>query len=162
AVASELATMVAPAASTQGAAFERLVFNAKNPFGLSASQATLPFSGTGRGLSVAAGQALPRLNLPRVTVLTGPDTCSASESVVNGVRGIGVRVDLIGGATCGKPYGFYPQDNCGTTYFAIQFQGVNAQGFGDYGDGLAPTCTVADDFDHALGDAAEARLAAAL
>jgi hypothetical protein len=39
---------------------------------------------------------------------------------------------------------------------------VNAQGFGDYGDGLAPTCTVADDFDHALGDAAEARLAAAL
>ncbi|MDM0121390.1 S41 family peptidase [Variovorax arabinosiphilus] len=162
AVASELATMVAPAASTQGAAFERLVFNAKNPFHLSASQSTLPFYATGRGLSVTAGQALPRLNLPRVTVLTGPDTCSASESVVNGLRGVGVTVHLIGGATCGKPYGFYPEDNCGTTYFAIQFQGVNAQGFGDYGDGLVPTCTVADDFDHALGDAAEARLAAAL
>lgn len=162
AVASELATMVAPAASTQGAVFERLVFNAKNPFHLSASQSTLPFLETGRGLSVATGQILPRLNLPRVTVLTGPDTCSASESVVNGLRGVGVTVNLIGGATCGKPYGFYPEDNCGTTYFAIQFQGVNAQGFGDYGDGLASTCTVADDFDHALGDAAEARLAAAL
>lgn len=162
AVASELATMVAPAASTQGAAFERLVFNAKNPFRLSASQSTLPFYATGRGLSVATGQALPRLNLPRVTVLSGPDTCSASESVVNGLRGVGVTVNLIGGATCGKPYGFYPEDNCGTTYFAIQFQGVNAQGFGDYGDGLAPTCTVADDFEHALGDPAEARLAAAL
>lgn len=162
AVASELATMVAPAASTQGAAFERLVFNAKNPFGLSASQSTLPFYASGRGLSVPAGQALPRLNLPRVTVLTGPDTCSASESVVNGLRGVGVTVHLIGGATCGKPYGFYPEDNCGTTYFAIQFQGVNAQGVGDYGDGLAPTCTVADDFEHALGDANEGRLAAAL
>ena len=64
--------------------------------------------------------------------------------------------------TCGKPYGFFPQDNCGITYFSIQFQGVNQQGFGDYGDGFAPTCAVADDFGHALGDPAEARLAAAL
>ena len=42
-----------------------------------------------------------------------------------------VEVVLIGANTCGKPYGFYPQDNCGTTYFAIQFQGVNAKGQGD-------------------------------
>ena len=62
-----------------------------------------------------------------MTVLTGPDTCSASESVINGLRGVDVEVNLIGGPTCGKPYGFYPQDNCGTTYFAIQFQGVNAR-----------------------------------
>lgn len=162
AIASELATMIAPVASTQGAPFERLRFNGKNPFGYSTAQSTLPFYDTGRGFSVAAGQALPRLGLSRVTVLSGPDTCSASESVVNGLRGVGVTVDLIGAGTCGKPYGFYPQANCGTTYFAIQFQGVNAQGFGDYGDGLAPTCTVADDFDHALGDASEGRLAAAL
>ena len=73
-----------------------------------------------------------------------------------------MTVNLIGGTTCGKPYGFFPQDNCGTTYFAIQFQGVNQQGFGDYGDGFAPTCAVADDFGHALGDPAEGRLAAAL
>ena len=89
-------------------------------------------------------------------MLAGPDTCSASESVVNSLRGVGVTVNLVGGATCGKPYGFFPQDNCGTTYFAIQFQGVNQQGFGDYGDGFAPTCAVADDFGHALGDPAEA------
>jgi hypothetical protein len=95
-------------------------------------------------------------------VLAGPDTCSASESVVNSLRGIGVSVNLVGGTTCGKPYGFFPQDNCGTTYFAIQFQGVNHQGFGDYSDGFAPNCAVADDFGHALGDPAEARLAAAL
>jgi carboxyl-terminal processing protease len=73
-----------------------------------------------------------------------------------------VQVNLIGNTTCGKPYGFIPQDNCGTTYFAIQFKGVNNQGAGDYADGIAPTCVVADDFSRPLGDPAEGRLAAAL
>jgi hypothetical protein len=82
----------------------------------------------------------------------------------------------IGSVTCGKPYGFYDQPNCGTTYFSIQFRGVNAKGFGDYTDGFFPAnsttkgavdatlpgCSVADDFSHALGDANEGRLAAAL
>jgi hypothetical protein len=161
-VASELASMVSSGATTTGAVFERLIFNSKNPFRLLPAQATVPFHTTSRGFSTPAGQPLPRLGLSRVTVLAGPDTCSASESVVNSLRGVGVAVNLVGGTTCGKPYGFFPQDNCGTTYFAIQFQGVNNQGFGDYGDGFAPTCAVADDFDHALGDPAEARLAAAL
>jgi hypothetical protein len=105
---------------------------------------------------------LPQLGLSRVTVLSGPDTCSASESVVNSLRGIGITVDLVGGGTCGKPYGFTPQDNCGTSYYAIQFQGVNDKGFGDYGDGFRPTCAVVDDFTHELGDPKEARLAVAL
>ncbi|SEB23153.1 C-terminal processing protease CtpA/Prc, contains a PDZ domain [Variovorax sp. YR216] len=161
-VASELAYMVASPAATNGTVFERMQFSSKNPFHVTTAQATLPFYSTSRGYSTPAGQALPQLGLSRVTVLTGPDTCSASESVINSLRGVGVTVNLVGGATCGKPYGFFPQDNCGTTYFAIQFQGVNQQGFGDYGDGFAPTCAVADDFDHALGDPAEGRLAAAL
>lgn len=161
-IASELAFMIASPAATTGTVFERLQFNNKNPFGFTPAQATVPFYATTRGFSTSAGQALPQLGLSRVTVLAGPDMCSASESVVNSLRGVGVTVNLIGGATCGKPYGFFPQDNCGTTYFAIQFQGVNQQGFGDYGDGFTPTCAVADDFGHALGDPTEARLAAAL
>ena len=156
-IASRLAAMVSSSGATSGKTFERLVFNDKNPFRLTAAQSIIPFYGTSR-----TGAPLPRLGLSQVTVLVGPDTCSASESVVNSLRGVGIAVNLVGGATCGKPYGFLPQDNCGTTYFAIQFQGVNNQGFGDYGDGFAPTCAVADDFDHALGDPAEARLAAAL
>jgi hypothetical protein len=118
--------------------------------------------------------ALPAVNLSRVFVLTGADTCSASEAIINGLRGVGMNVIQIGNTTCGKPYGFYPQDNCGTTYFSIQFQGVNDAGFGSYADGFSPMtnsngvgvqvpgCTVADDFNHALGDPAENRLAAAL
>lgn len=160
-IASELASMIAPTGSTAGQTFERLVYNRKNPFGTSDAASRVPFYATAQ-YGPRSGSPLPRLNLPRVLVLAGGDTCSASESVVNGLRGIGVNVALVGGATCGKPYGFYPQDNCGTTYFAIQFQGVNAKGQGDYADGFAPTCSVADDFSHALGDPAEGRLAAAL
>jgi hypothetical protein len=93
---------------------------------------------------------------------------------MNGLRGVNVQVIQVGSTTCGKPYGFYPQDNCGTTYFSIQFQGVNAMGEGDYPDGFAAQnqtginsiklagCSVADDFTHALGDESEGRLAATL
>jgi carboxyl-terminal processing protease len=160
-IASELAYMVAAPGKTRAPPSSAAV-QRKNPFGARSHRVVVPFLHTGRGYSVPPASRCPRSASARVTVLTGPDTCSASESVVNGLRGVGVTVNLIGGATCGKPYGFYPQDNCGTTYFAIQFQGVNAKGFGDYGDGFAPTCTVADDFDHQLGDKNEARLAAAL
>jgi hypothetical protein len=109
--------------------------------------------------------------MPRVFVLTGPGTCSASESVMNGLAGVDVQVIQIGAPTCGKPYGFIPEDNCGVTYFSINFQGVNAKGFGDYADGFVPGattgagfpgCVVPDDLGHAPGDPAEARLAMAL
>jgi len=161
-VAAELAYMVAGPGPTTGKTFERLVTNRKNPYGLTDEESRFPFQATAVGYSMPPGKALPNLGLSKVTVLSGPDTCSASESVVNGLRGVGIKVDLIGATTCGKPYGFFPTDNCGTTYLAINFQGVNEQGVGDYGDGMAPTCSVADDFGHPLGDKNEARLAAAL
>ena len=66
---------------------------------------------------------MPALDLERVFVLTTASTCSASEAIINSLRGINVEVIQIGSTTCGKPYGFYPQDNCGTTYFTIQFAG---------------------------------------
>nr|WP_314546655.1 S41 family peptidase [uncultured Massilia sp.] len=159
-VASELAYMVAgPSSANQ--VFERLNYNDKR-----APEAPLLFRNTAYGFPAPnpaqAGQALPYLGLKHVTVLTTADTCSASETVINGLRGIDVQVDVIGGQTCGKPYGFTPVDNCGTTYFSIEFAGVNAKGFGDFADGFAPTCTVADDLSHAVGDPAEGMLAAAL
>ena len=161
-IASELAYMIAGPVPTQNKTFEQLQFNDKNPFGYTLAQRTTPFHATALGFSATEGQTLPYLGLNRVYVLAGGDTCSASEAVVNGLRGVGVNVVLVGDTTCGKPYGFYPQDNCNTTYFTIQFQGVNQAGFGDYADGFAPTCPVSDDFSHQLGDPAEARLAVAL
>jgi carboxyl-terminal processing protease len=176
-LASELAFMIAGPGLTTGKTFELLQFNDKHPTRDPVTGeviAPLPFHSTTLGFGSTQGQALPTLNLARVFVLTGSGTCSASESIINSLRGIGVDVIQVGSTTCGKPYGFYPQDNCGTTYFSIEFKGVNAQGFGDYTDGFSPSntqlnvgtplpgCSVADDFHHALGDELEGRLAVAL
>lgn len=68
----------------------------------------------------------------------------------------------MGDTTCGKPYGFFAADNCGTTYFAIQFVGVNDLGLGNYSDGFAANCAATDDFRKPLGDPAEGQLATAL
>jgi carboxyl-terminal processing protease len=176
-IASELAYMIA-GVNTSGHFFEQTQFNSKYPTVDPVTGQALtptPFHTVSQGFSGASNVALPTLNLSTVYVLTGSDTCSASESVINGLRGAGVTVVQIGSTTCGKPYGFYPQDNCGTTYFSIEFKGINDAGFGDYSDGfspmnttaalkgvLLPGCSVADDFVHALGDPMEARLAAAL
>ncbi|MGZ5236223.1 MAG: S41 family peptidase [Caldimonas sp.] len=161
-IASELAYMIAGPTNTAGKYFERVDYNDRDPFHQSLAQRTTDFHSTGQNFTVSSNQALPFLGLNRVFVLTSPDTCSASEAIVNGLRGAGVTVNLIGGTTCGKPYGFFPKDNCGTTYFAIQFQGFNNAGFGDYADGFTPTCAVPDDFSRALGDPLENQLEVAL
>jgi hypothetical protein len=176
-IASEVAYMIAGPTATTAKTFEMTTFNGKHPTVDPVTGAVItpvPFHATSQGFSGPSGVALPTLNLTRVAVLVGANTCSASESIINSLMGVGVQVFLIGGTTCGKPYGFYPQDNCGTTYFSIEFKGVNQLGFGDYPDGFSPAnatgavgvqvrgCAVADDFSHALGDSSENRLAAAL
>ena len=97
----------------------------------------------------------------RVYVLTGPRTCSASEQVINGLRGVGVQVVAIGDTTCGKPVGFLPTSACGTTYSAVNFESVNDRNEGRYFDGFAPTCAVAEDFTQELGSDTDPLLLAA-
>jgi carboxyl-terminal processing protease len=145
-----------------GKVFERLQFNDKRQ-ALSDSE-VMNFAGAVQfgEMQYPQGTPLSRLGLPRVYVLATGSTCSASESVINSLRGVGIEVVLVGQATCGKPYGFSRKDNCGIAYFPIEFQGVNDKGFGDYASGFAPTCAVQDDFDHALGDTAERLLTTAL
>ena len=177
AIASQVAYMVAGSAATAGQTFEKYTFNDKHP---SINPVTgnaltpVPFINTTLGFSTTAGLPLPTLDLRRVYVLTGAGTCSASESIINSLRGVNVDVIQIGSTTCGKPYGFYPADHCGTTYFTVEFKGVNALGFGDYTDGFSPNntpvvggtrgsgCSVADDFSYGLGDPNEGRFATAL
>ena len=160
-IAAETAFMIAGNARTAGKNFEITKSNDKKPFGPDDAEA---FYNVGSGYTggVATGQALPSLNLRRVFVLTSAGSCSASEALINGLRGIDVEVILIGGQTCGKPYGFFATSNCGTTNYSIQFTGVNNKGAGDYIDGFAPTCAASDDLTKQLGDPVERQLAAAL
>jgi len=178
ALASQFAYMVAGDNTTNNRTFENTMFNDKYT-------STNPVTGTGLSPTPFydkkidyvtykfTSQNLPSINLQRVFVLTTGSTCSASEAFMNGLRGIDIDVIQIGNKTCGKPYGFYPQDNCGNTYFTIQFKGVNAKGFGEYSDGFVPKespqlesevkgCNVADDYSKPLGDTSEGMLSAAL
>lgn len=178
ALASQLGYMLAGPQVIQNRIFEKTVFNDKysntNPVTGEALTA-MPF--INQVIDYAKGQytnqLLPNLSLRRLFILTTDDTCSASEALINGLRGVDMELVLIGGKTCGKPYGFYPTDNCGTTYFTIQFSGVNAKNFGDFADGFRPTanpiyqadvkgCAVADDFSKAIGDSKERLLSTAL
>jgi carboxyl-terminal processing protease len=171
-IASELSYMIAGPARASGQTFEKIIFNDKHT-------ATDPVTGeslapTPFHSSSSTGASLPSVNANRLFVLTSGDTCSASEAIINGLRGIDMPVVQIGTTTCGKPYGFYPFDNCGTTYFSIQFQGVNAKNFGSYADGFSPSntvndrgepvpgCAVVEDFQHQLGNANEKLLSVAI
>ncbi len=177
-IASQLAYMIGGSNISNLAVFENMRFNNKST--LTNPVTGLPLRPTpfidrtlGYDDALPAGWPLPRLNLPRVFIITGSNTCSASESIINGLRGVGIEVIQIGSKTCGKPYGFYPQDNCGMTYFTIQFMAVNAEGFGEYPDGFTPSnagglgvkipgCSVMDDYEHSLGDPDELRFLTAL
>ena len=123
---------------------------------------SLPFAGAFKDENGTVYR-LPYLGLPRLFILTSPSTCSASELIINSLRGIDIEVILVGSATCGKYYGFVSTDNCGTTYSTIQLRVVNNRGVADYDDGFPPTCSVADnDYDHPLGDPEESLLKTAL
>lgn len=151
-IASRLAFMIAGPHATMSKSFETIISNGKF-----FSPEILPF------LHVSTDNLLlPNLNLQRVFVLTGPNTCSASESIINGLRGVDVEVVLIGATTCGKPYGSIPKDNCGITYSIIQIRGVNDKGFGSFEDGFQPTCRARDDIRYPLGDPRESILRTAL
>ena len=170
ALSAQLAYMIAGDVNTQNSTYYTLKYNGK-------WDTDSPIAFYNRAIDWDAGtftnQALPTVSLNKVYVLSSGSTCSASEALVNGLRGIDLDVVLIGGQTCGKPYGFVPTDNCGTTYFTIQFSGINNKGFGEYADGFIPTptpnyasdvqgCQIGDDLTRPLGDRSEGMFSAAL
>lgn len=167
-IAAELASMIAGPDATNNRIVGRLNFNDKH------SSLPIPFLTKTPSFSETPDVELPNLDLTRVFVITGSNTCSASEALMNSLRGVDLDVIQIGATTCGKPYGFSPEENCSTTYFSINFEIVNAKGFGGYSDGFTPVnevggigekisgCYEADDLLHQLGDISEKRLKMAL
>lgn len=90
------------------------------------------------GISLAGGD----LGLKHIYCLVTNTTASASELVINALRGIDVEVTLIGQTTMGKNVGMEPisvvADGEYYDFAPITFQTFNAKGFGDYGGGFVP------------------------
>jgi hypothetical protein len=140
----------------QGKVFEKLLFNSKHQGDSDNPANNFVFSNLDR-----TGNLLPQLGLARLFVLTGPITCSASESIINGLLPH-MEVVRIGWTTCGKPYAFRQANFDEDSFFAIDSEGVNSTGTGDYKSGFAPTCQVSEDVSQPLGDAGEALLHSAI
>ncbi len=103
-----------------------------------------------------------RLGMTRVVVLAGRRTCSASEQVVNALRGVGIDTVLVGEASCGKPVGSNPVTACTRSWSPITFESVNERGEGRYWDGFAPDCAVAESYAGPMDARGDALLDTAL
>lgn len=88
------------------------------------------------------------LGLSRVYLLVTADTSSASEALINGLRGLGIEVRLVGETTDGKNVGMevysWKEEEYTYEYGPISFYVVNGEGFGGYGDGFDPDVEESD------------------
>jgi len=125
-ISSQLAYMIAGKTATDGKLFYKAAYNDKR----TKDNYTYPFFPYALTSSYYLDykRPLPTLDLKRVTILVDHGTASASEALINGLRGVGVQVNLIGNTTHGKPYGFAAQGNCGRTYFAVNLRGRTMRG----------------------------------
>ena len=106
-------------------------------------------------------QPLNALTLDRLVVITTRSSASASELVINALRPF-MPVLVVGDRTYGKPVGQYAIPFCDKVLAPVSFTVRNANGEGDYFDGIAPTCPAPDDLDHGLGDPQEGSLREAI
>jgi carboxyl-terminal processing protease len=111
-----------------------------------------------RRLMFEAPQAV---DVPRVVFLVTGRTASASEQVINGLKPY-LDVQVVGSRTLGKPVGADSWTHCDYAIAPITFHSLNADGAGDYFNGIEPVCAAGDDLLHPLGNPEEAQLHAAL
>ncbi len=101
-------------------------------------------------------------NVDRLITITTRATASASEMVINGLKPF-MDVYIVGDNTYGKPMGmnaWYYGDKY--AFVPVTFKIANANGDGDYFDGLVANSYVADDITRPFGDPEEASLKEAL
>lgn len=101
------------------------------------------------------------LNLEKVYIIADGGTASSSELVINCLKPY-MDVQLIGQQTYGKPVGSYGFENNDFIYSIISLRILNADGIGNYFDGLEVDQMVADDVRFNWGDVREPMLYQAL
>lgn len=97
----------------------------------------------------------------QVIFIVSGNTASASELVINSLKPY-LPVKLVGSQTYGKPVGFFGVKIDAYTVYMSNFYMQNANGDGDYFQGMAPDIAASDDVTHDFGDANENCIAAAL
>lgn len=102
--------------------------------------------------------------LESVYYITDAGSASASELTISGMAPYMTRSVTVGARTYGKPVGQWGLEYCNNSMvlFVVTFRTVNVDGEADYYTGIPENCTVADDWDHLLGDPEEGRLDAVL
>ena len=92
------------------------------------------------------------INLSRFAIIASRGSASASELVPNSLEPYVMGdVGVIGTNTFGKPVGQEGFSFCDQVLRPATFQLVNADGFGDYFDGLPVDCAVTDDLNIPVG-----------
>lgn len=96
------------------------------------------------------------LGLERVFVIATGYTASASEIIINGLRGLDIEVNLIGTTTSGKNVGMEGFSTSFRNYdfllYPVSFYIENAKGFRDYPDGFTPDYRLDDSSVYPGGD----------
>lgn len=144
-VARHLAGLIG-GARTRGQVFARFIHNDRNFY---------------RNEITRFSDATSPLTLTRLIAITTQASASASELVINALRPF-MPVVVIGDRTFGKPVGQYQIPFCDKLLAPVAFSVRNANGEGDFYDGIPPTCPASDDADRQLGDPAEASLREAI
>lgn len=110
-----------------------------------------------------------QIGVTKLAVIGRGGTASASELVTNSmIPYLNSNIALVGANTYGKPVGQYAFDRsaCDDRLRAVTFRTVNANGQGDYYDGLASvmpnSCRADDDIFTQFGDPNEASISVAL
>ena len=96
------------------------------------------------------------MDLDRVFVITSGYTASASEIIINGLRGLGLEVNLVGTKTSGKNVGMEGYSTSFRNYdfllYPVTFYIENAKGFRDYPEGFEPDLYLDDSGYYPGGD----------
>ena len=112
--------------------------------------------------SVEPFDQLPNsIGISRLVVIATRNTASASELLTNSMASY-VDVAIVGDNTFGKPVGQVGFTFCEKILRPTAFQTFNADGFGDYFDGLPATCAATDNLNVPVGDDADPNMVAAL
>lgn len=91
------------------------------------------------------------LNMPRVVFVTSQESSSGSEVLINSLKPY-LDVKLVGQKTNGKPVGMRGSQLCEHMVLAITHHNHNADGFGDFFEGIPVDCPAVDSIAGGWGD----------